>query len=93
MELAENRIRGFREKPEDSGWVNGSFFVLSPRVGELIEGDETIWEHEPLERLAKAGSLSAFPHAGFWQPMDTLRDKWRLQELWDSGHPPWTRGW
>ncbi len=93
MEIEENRIRGFREKPEGGGWVNGGFFVLSPRVGELIEGDETIWEREPLERLAATGSLASFPHTGFWQPMDTLRDKLHLQELWDSGHPPWTRDW
>lgn len=93
MELADNRIRGFREKSEDGGWVNGGFFVLSPRVGELIEGDETIWEREPLERLAVTGALASFAHTGFWQPMDTLRDKLHLQELWDSGQPPWTRDW
>ncbi len=94
IDLEEDRIRGFREKPRgDGGWVNGGFFVLSPRVGELIEGDETIWEREPLEQLAAAGSLSSFRHAGFWQPLDTLRDKVQLQELWDSGRAPWTRGW
>ena len=94
LDLEEDRIRGFREKPEgDGGWVNGGFFVLSPRVGELIAGDETVWEHEPLERLAAAGSLASFRHSGFWQPMDTLRDKLHLQELWDAGQAPWTRGW
>ena len=94
IDIDEDRILGFREKPQgDGGWVNGGFFVLSPRVGELIEGDETIWEREPLEQLAAAGSLSSFRHTGFWQPLDTLRDKVHLQELWDSGHPPWTRAW
>ncbi len=93
MELEEDRIRGFREKPEDGGWVNGGFFVLSPRVGELIEGDETVWEHGPLERLAATEGLAAFRHAGFWQPMDTLRDKLYLQELWDSGRAPWAQRW
>lgn len=94
VDLEEDRIRGFREKPEgDGGWVNGGFFVLSPRVGELLYGDETIWEREPLEQLAAAGSLSSYRHTGFWQPLDTLRDKVHLQELWDSAHPPWTRGW
>ncbi len=91
MELAGDRIRGFREKPEDGGWVNGGFFVLSPRVGELIEGDETIWEREPLERLAASGSLASFSHTGFWQPMDTLRDKQVLEGLWASAKPPWKR--
>jgi glucose-1-phosphate cytidylyltransferase len=94
IDFEEDRIRSFREKPRgDGGWVNGGFFVLSPRVGELIDGDETVWEREPLEQLAAAGSLSSFRHTGFWQPLDTLRDKEHLQELWDSGRAPWTRRW
>ncbi len=67
----------------------GGFFVLSPKVLEHISGDETSWEHEPLARLAEQGQLSAFLHRGFWQPMDTMRDKTQLEELWDSGNAPW----
>jgi glucose-1-phosphate cytidylyltransferase len=83
-------VRGFKEKPVgDGGWINGGFFVLSPSVIELIADDATTWEREPLEALAKAGQLRAFQHAGFWQPMDTLRDKTQLEELWASGKAPW----
>ena len=90
MELQGDRIRGFDEKPRDGGgWVNGGFFVLSPRVGEFIEGDATTWEREPLERLAREGHLAAYRHPGFFQPMDTLRDRTRLEELWRSGEAPW----
>ncbi len=90
MAAGESRVRTFREKPEgDGAWVNGGFFVLEPEVLDYIEGDQTVWEREPLESLAQAGQLSAFKHHGFWQPMDTLRDKHVLDELWESGRAPW----
>jgi glucose-1-phosphate cytidylyltransferase len=90
LDLADDAIRSFQEKPEgDGGWINGGFFVLSPRVGEYIDGDETVWEQEPLTRLATEGQLSAYRHSGFWRPMDTQRDKTYLQELWESGRAPW----
>jgi glucose-1-phosphate cytidylyltransferase len=90
LETRDRRVVGFREKPEgDGGWVNGGFFVLSPRVLEYIEGDETVWEQGPLERLAADQQLSAFMHRGFWQPMDHLRDKLYLDGLWTSGSAPW----
>jgi glucose-1-phosphate cytidylyltransferase len=83
-------ITGFLEKPPgDGARVNGGFFVLSPRVFDFLKGDDTIWEREPLERLAATGQLSAFVHDGFWQPMDHLRDKVLLEGLWTSGAPPW----
>lgn len=87
---AHQRIRSFREKPQgDGGRINGGFFVLSPNVLDLIAGDDTIWEREPLEHLAAIGQLAAFSHDGFWQPMDTLRDKNLLDELWSTGQAPW----
>jgi len=90
LSLEERKITGFREKPQgDGGRINGGFFVLSPPALEYIDGDETIWEREPLEELAAEGRLYAFVHDGFWQPMDTLRDKILLERLWDSGSPPW----
>ena len=90
LEFDGNKIRNFEEKPDnESGLVNGGFFVLSPSVIDYIDGDSTIWERGPLERLAQQGELSAFPHAGFWQPMDTLRDKVVLEDLWASGKAPW----
>ena len=70
-------------------YINGGFFVLSPKVIDLIEGDSTLWEREPMELLAKQGEMQAFLHDGFWQPMDTLRDKTALEELWASGKAPW----
>lgn len=83
-------VTEFREKPSgDGGWINGGFFVLSPMVGDYIEGDDTVWEREPLEALAREGQLSVYKHDGFWQPMDTLRDKMMLEHLWASGHAPW----
>lgn len=85
-----DRVLGFQEKPQgDGGWINGGFFVLSPRVGEYIEGDATIWEREPMERLAEEGQLTVHFHEGFWQPMDTLRDKIYLENLWSTGKAPW----
>jgi glucose-1-phosphate cytidylyltransferase len=90
MTTADDKVSGFREKPVgDGGWVNGGFFVLSPKVLEYIKGDETSWEGEPLERLAAEEQLSAFMHRGFWQPMDHLRDKQHLESLWSSGQAPW----
>lgn len=85
-----NRVTGFQEKPQgDGGWINGGFFVLSPKVGNYIEGDATVWEKEPMEALASEGQLSVHFHHGFWQPMDTLRDKKHLEELWAAGKAPW----
>lgn len=87
---ADQRVTSFREKPKgDGGMINGGFFVLSPKVIDLIANDQTSWEHEPLARLADSGQLKAFPHDDFWQPMDTLRDKNLLEELWASGKAPW----
>ncbi len=85
-----SRVTGFTEKPVgDGGWINGGFFVVDPRVGSYIAGDETVWEREPLERLAADGQLSVYFHRGFWQPMDTLRDRRQLEALWESGKAPW----
>lgn len=92
LEMDGHKIQSFKEKPKgDGAMINGGFFVLSPKVIDLIEGDSTIWEREPLEQLALAGQLSAYQHTGFWQPMDTLRDKTYLEELWASGKAPWKR--
>ena len=86
----DQRVNLFKEKPKgDGGQVNGGFFVLSPKVLDLIEGDQTIWESEPLEKLAQMRELKAYRHDRFWQPMDTLRDKNHLEELWASGNAPW----
>jgi glucose-1-phosphate cytidylyltransferase len=90
LDIEGQRITRFEEKPQGDGlWVNGGFFVLEPAALNYIEGDDTIWERGPMERLAAAGQLSAFAHAGFWQPLDTLRDKNRLEELWQDGRAPW----
>lgn len=87
---AKSKVSSFREKPKgDGGMINGGFFVLSPEVFKLLHGDDSVWEREPLERLAAGGQLAAFRHEGFWQPMDTLRDKNLLEELWSSGKAPW----
>ena len=83
-------VNNFQEKPDgDGSWINGGFFVLSPNVIDRIDGDETTWEAEPLKTLAADGQLSAFKHNGFWQPMDTLREKSLLNDLWDKGIAPW----
>lgn len=83
-------VRSFIEKPHgDGAYINGGFFVLSPRVIDLVDDDTTIWERKPLETLSRNGQLNAFVHDGFWQPMDTLRDKQYLEELWSSGKAPW----
>ncbi len=91
MASETTKINQFQEKPEggDMPWINGGFFVLEPGVLDYIEGDQTIWERDPMEQLAKEGELSAFRHTGFWQPMDTLRDKHLLEELWQKGKAPW----
>jgi glucose-1-phosphate cytidylyltransferase len=90
LSLADDRVERFVEKPPgDQGYVNGGFFVLDPSVIGLIAGDQTPWEAEPLETLAARGELMAYRHSGFWQPMDTLRDKNLLESHWDSGRAPW----
>lgn len=90
LDMDDGLVRGFVEKPKgDGGWINGGFFVLSPKVLDYIAGNETSWEGDPLVRLAAEGRLMAFEHQGFWQPMDTLRDKNHLEELWESGKAPW----
>ena len=87
---ASGSVNGFQEKPQgDGGWINGGFFVLEPAVFDLIEGDSTTWEKEPMLQLAADGQLQAYQHRGFWQPMDTLRDRVQLEELWASGNAPW----
>lgn len=89
-------VEGFREKPSGDGqetWINGGFFVCEPKVLEYIDSDATVWERDPLERLGAEGKLAAFRHSGFWQPMDTLRDKHVLEELWAGGNAPWRRSW
>ncbi|HEY2570606.1 MAG TPA: glucose-1-phosphate cytidylyltransferase [Solirubrobacteraceae bacterium] len=87
------RVREFEEKPRgDGGWTNGGFFVLSPDVGSYIDGADTVWEQSPMRSLARDGQLSCYRHEGFWQAMDTLRDRHHLEELWSSGKPPW-RTW
>ena len=92
LEFDGDRVTSFREKPAgDGGQINGGFFVADPSVLDLIEGPETIWEQAPLERLAHGGELMAYRHTGFWQPMDTLRDRVHLEELWNAGHAPWKR--
>jgi glucose-1-phosphate cytidylyltransferase len=85
-----DQVVDFSEKPQiGEGWINGAFFVLEPGIFDYIDGDDTQWEKEPLERLAKDGQLMAFRHTGFWQCMDTVREKHILEELWRSGHAPW----
>ena len=90
LDLKRHAVRRFQEKPRgDGAWINGGFFVLSPRVFDYIKDDSTVWEKGPLERLAKEGQLRAYFHDGFWQPMDTLRDRNLLEALWASGKAPW----
>jgi glucose-1-phosphate cytidylyltransferase len=90
MEFDGDRIREFTEKPQTAeGWINGAFFVVEPQVFDYIDGDDTQFEKEPLERLAAEGELMAYKHDGFWQCMDTRRDKFVLEKLWDSGEAPW----
>lgn len=90
LTIDRQKITSFNEKPpEGGGFINGGYFVLSNKVMDYIQGDSTVWEREPLERLAADGNLAAFVHTGFWQPLDTMRDKVLLNELWTSGKAPW----
>jgi glucose-1-phosphate cytidylyltransferase len=92
LEIDGNRVLRFQEKPEgDGAWINGGFFVLEPKVIDYIDDDTSIWERRPLESLATKAQLSVHKHHGFWQPMDTLRDKLYLEELWASGKAPWKK--
>lgn len=92
LDLDGEQVKGFIEKPKgDGGWINGGFFVLSPKVLDYISDDSTVWEAEPLEALAKDGQMQAFFHEGFWHPMDTLRDKNLLEEIWANDTAPWKR--
>jgi glucose-1-phosphate cytidylyltransferase len=90
LTLSEQKIVGFNEKPEgDGAWINGGYFILSPKVIDYVAGDEIVWERQPVERLAAEGQLAAYLHRGFWQPMDTLRDKEALEALWAADRAPW----
>jgi glucose-1-phosphate cytidylyltransferase len=90
LSVTGRAVTGFEEKPVgEGGHINGGFFVLSPRVLDYIDGDQTTWEREPMERLAAEGQLSAYVHEGFWHPMDTMRDKTKLEGLWAGGRAPW----
>jgi len=90
LKLEGSKVQSFEEKPQgDKAWINGGFFVLSTAVTEYISGDNVPWESEPLEKLAREGNLAAYKHPGFWQPMDTLRDKNHLEQLWATGRAPW----
>lgn len=90
LEMDGSDVKGFMEKPKgDGGWINGGYFVLSPEVLDYIDGDATSWEAEPLARLAEDGNLQAYFHTGFWQPMDTLREKTQLESLWADNRAPW----
>ena len=90
LEVADGRVSGFLEKPRgDGAWINGGFFVLEPGVGDYIAGDDTVWEREPLERLARDGQLVPYYHEGFWHAMDTIRERQELEALWASGDAPW----
>ncbi|MDH5748703.1 MAG: glucose-1-phosphate cytidylyltransferase [Rhodospirillales bacterium] len=90
MHLDNERVSAFEEKPHsDQDWVSGGFFVLSPKVGDMIDGDSTYWEQEPIRALVDDKQLNAYRHDGFWRPMDTLSDKKLLESMWNSGNPPW----
>jgi glucose-1-phosphate cytidylyltransferase len=90
LEQDQKKISAFKEKPQgDGAWINGGFFVLEPGIMDYIEGDSTIWEREPLEKLANDGELAAYKHHGFWHPMDTLRDKNTLEKMWENNEAPW----
>lgn len=90
VDESSEMVNRFHEKPDNEmGWINGGFFVVEPSVVDYIEGDETTWEREPLERLARDGALAAYRHRGFWRPMDTLRDQRELEALWNTGRAPW----
>ena len=90
LEFDGDKVLEFTEKPQTGeGWINGAFFVLEPGIFDYIEGDDIVWEKEPLEQLAKDGQLMAYRHTSFWQCMDTLREKYLLEKLWQSGNAPW----
>jgi glucose-1-phosphate cytidylyltransferase len=90
LEEEQTLLVQFREKPKgDNAWINGGFFVLEPGVFDYIEGEQTIWEREPMQKMAQQGQLAAYRHRGYWQNMDSLRDKNLLEELWENGNPPW----
>jgi len=90
LDKNQYRIKAFREKPDgDGAWINGGYFVVEPQAIDMIEGDQTTWEREPLEQLAASGNLAAYRHSGFWHPMDTLRDKSYLEDLWKARKAPW----
>ena len=90
LNITQNRVNQFIEKPKgDGSWINGGFFILEPKIFDYIEGDSTIWEQTPLEKLSLDGQLSAYRHTDFWQPMDTLRDRIKLEKLWSEGEAPW----
>ncbi|MBL1147465.1 MAG: glucose-1-phosphate cytidylyltransferase [Pseudomonadota bacterium] len=90
LKMDGDAVNGFTEKPKgQGGWINGGFFILSPKVIDYIDGDSSHWEVKPLQQIAEAGELQAFKHEGFWQPMDTLREKNMLEDLWDAGKAPW----
>ena len=90
LDIEGERVRRFEEKPPgDHATTNGGFFMLDPRIGDYLDGDTTVWEQEPVRKLAADGELACYRHDGFWQPMDTLRDRTSLEELWSSGSPPW----
>jgi glucose-1-phosphate cytidylyltransferase len=92
LDLEDDVVRDFEEKPRgDGAWTNGGFFVLSPEIGGYIDGDDTVWEQEPMRTLAREGQLVSYRHGGFWQAMDTLRDRNHLEQLWSSGGAPWRR--
>lgn len=92
IDIDGQRIVSFKEKPQgDGNWINGGYFVLSPKVIDYITSDNTIWEREPMENLARNNQINAFHHHGFWQPMDTLRDRLLLEELWEGGQAPWKK--
>ena len=90
LDIRENKVISFKEKPPgDGNWINGGYFVLEPSVFDYLGDNSTIWEEEPVENLTRDGQLSTYKHSGFWQPLDTLRDKNKLEELWSKGNAPW----
>jgi glucose-1-phosphate cytidylyltransferase len=90
LNIVDQKVTAFHEKPRgDQGWINGGFFVLSPRVTDYIQADSIYWEKEPMEKLASEGQITAYQHPGFWHPMDTLKERMDLEEMWNSGRAPW----
>lgn len=89
LEMDDQRVHAFTEKPSDGGWINGGYFVLSSKVFDLIEGDHSSWEGQPIAQLVEQRQLAAYKHQGFWKAMDTLREKQQLEDLWQAGQAPW----